>query len=98
VKQDHRRPFDLVHARDVFQHMPLERAAEAARHIKESRCRFVVATTWPKSMNERIPEGSFYFNNMDEYPFNFPKPVKCVRTHPHLEEDLTCLYHFTALP
>jgi hypothetical protein len=90
-----RKAFDLVHARDVFQHMPLERAAQAAKHIKESGCRFALVTTWPRSMNERISEGSFYLNNMEEYPFNYPKPVKCIQTHPHLEEDLTCLYDFS---
>jgi len=95
--QLHRQPFDLVHARDVFQHMPLERAAQAAKHIKESGCRFALVTTWPRSMNERISEGSFYLNNMEEYPFNYPKPVKCIRTHPQLEEDLTCLYDFSSL-
>jgi len=92
----HPQPFDLVHARDVFQHMPLERAVQAAAHIRESGCRFAVVTTWPKSKNERISEGSFYFNNMQEHPFNYPAPIKCVRTHPHLEEDLTCLYAFGA--
>lgn len=91
-----RQPFDLVHARDVFQHMPLDRAAQAAKHIKASGCRFAIVTTWPNSTNKRISEGSYYANNMEVHPFYYPKPIACALTHPELEDDLTCLYDFTS--
>jgi hypothetical protein len=85
-------PFELVHVRDVIQHMPLSKGVAAIANVRASGARLLVATTFPASSNVDIQEGGFYHNNLDAAPFTLPKPVKCVETHRELEPDLTCLY------
>lgn len=85
--------FDLIHVRDVLQHMPLARGVQAVEHLKRSGARFLLMTTFQESKNTDLKrEGGFYYNNLKMPPFSFPSPIKCMETHPDTEPDLTCLY------
>jgi len=87
------RPFDLIHVRDVLQHLPLKAGGQAAQHILRSGARFVISTTFDgEASNRNIGAGDYYRNNLQHAPFNFPKPLRCVKTHPSLEGDSTCLW------
>lgn len=95
-------PAELVHVRDVLQHMPLPRALGAVTRIVSSRIPLLIATTYPQSSNattnRRIIEGGWYANDLSSPPFSFPKPTMCVPSHRRMSRfdyDHTCLYIFT---
>lgn len=93
-----RRHFDLVHSRDVFQHLPLEQVGSFICNVIKSDARLFITTTFPQGRNRNVSRGDYYQNNLDEEPFSLPSPKVCVSTHPTIEGDLTCLYelHTTA--
>jgi hypothetical protein len=84
--------FDVVHVRDVLQHLPLNDGARAAKHLLTSGIPYIIATTFPNGTNEEIQQGEYFMSNREKAPYNFPKPIRCVATHPNIEPDLTCLY------
>lgn len=86
------RSFDLIHVRDVLQHLPLKKGMRAINNIFKSGAKFLLATTFPKGVNQEIKEGDFFRNNLAKPPFNLPKPLSCIKTHPRHEDDETCLY------
>lgn len=97
------RAFDLVHLRDVFQHMPLKLGLQAARNVVDSGAKYIITTTFPmdENVNDEKPD-AFYHNNMHNKPFNFPKPLECVKSHDTLvdgrrERDVTCLWKVSSL-
>jgi hypothetical protein len=87
-----KRSFDLVHVRDVLQHLSLEKGAKAARHILGSGAQYVIATTFPNGTATNISDGQYFNADLSAAPFNFPSPVRCTESHPLHESDLTCLY------
>lgn len=88
--------FDLIHARDVFQHMPLDRVLAAVNNIRASGARYMICTTWPDSkVNVQIEAGGTFRNNMEIAPFAL-KPLRCVATHPMIEADQTCIFELGA--
>ena len=89
-------PFDLVHVRDVIQHMRLEQGVSFFCNVFHSGARVLVATTYPdNTKNVQITEGSWYKNNLFLDPFNFPNVTSCSPTHPEEEPDYTCVYDLT---
>jgi hypothetical protein len=84
--------FDVVHVRDVLQHLSLNEGARAAKHILSSGIPYIIATTFRNGTNKEIQQGDYFMNNLEMAPYNFPKPIRCVATHPNIEPDLTCLY------
>lgn len=84
--------FELVHVRDVLQHMPLSRAVAAIENVRKSGARWLVATTYPNGRNYNIRDGEWYPANLAAAPFQLPRPENCVQTHPAHEADITCLY------
>lgn len=95
-------PFELVHSRDVFQHLSHAASLRALRHIVDSGARLLIATTFGKPPSndmvsgERAKEapsdGGFAQTDLHAPPFVLPPPTRCVRTHPSIEPDYTCLY------
>ena len=85
-------PVDMVHVRDVIQHMPLAKGLAALRNVARSEAKYLVATTFPRSTNRDIKEGDMYQNNLCAEPFNLPQPRHCTPTHPEHESDDTCLW------
>ncbi|KAL7487657.1 hypothetical protein ACHAW6_013227 [Cyclotella cf. meneghiniana] len=85
-------PFDLVHVRDVIQHMGLDRGIRFFCNVFKSGPRVLIATTFRYSHNREIGEGDFYQNNLSKEPFSFPDNATCTPTHPAHEHDLTCVY------
>lgn len=85
-------PFELVHARDVLQHLPLDSVQSFLCNVAQSGARIFVTTTFPDGTNTEIERGSFFRNNLEKPPFSFPEPNRCIQTHPNLESDLTCEY------
>lgn len=90
-------PYELLHVRDVLQHLSLRHGKQAAAHILSSGARFLIATTYPSETNANVRDGGWFWANLELEPFNFPKPVQCVQTHPRHEADSTCLYDLRPL-
>lgn len=91
-------PFDLVHVRDVIQHVTLHRGVKYFCGIFASGAKLLVTTTYPgTSENTNIEEGSWYPNNLALEPFSFPTDLEnnCSQTHPEQEPDYTCVYDLT---
>ena len=87
--------FDLVHVRDVIQHMSLDQGVEFFCNVFNAGPKVLITTTYAKPLaNKNIEEGGWYRNNLWLEPFSFPK-INCTRTHPNHEEDLTCVYNLT---
>jgi hypothetical protein len=89
-------PFDLIHVRDVIQHLPLSKAINAIDNVRRSGARWLISTSYPANTQTNgavgeIRDGDWQPVNLHAAPFNLT-PVKCVETHPHIEPDLTCLY------
>lgn len=87
------RPFELIHVRDVLQHLPLQFAINFVCHIFTSGARVLVTTTFPNGRNQRTKPGGFYYNDLFKSPYDFPETSGvCETTHPTLETDLTCIF------
>ena len=87
--------FDLVHVRDVIQHMSLDQGVEFFCNVFNAGPKVLVTTTYDKPLaNKNIEEGGWYTNNLWLEPFSFPK-INCTPTHPDHERDLTCVYNLT---
>ena len=84
--------FDLVHVRDVLQHLSLDDGMKYICNIFNSGTKFLITTTYPKAQNHNITSGGWYQNNLEKHPFSFPKSIDCTPTHPGIERDLTCVY------
>lgn len=86
--------FELLHVRDVIQHMPLSNGMHALHYVLTSGCKYLVTTTFPDGDAQDVPAGGYYRNNYEKPPFDrmFDKPIRCVASHPRIEKDLTCLY------
>jgi len=87
--------FDLVHVRDVIQHMPLKLGVQFFCNVFAATPKVLVTTTYPDATsNGNIKdEGKWYKNNLFLEPFLFPKTDKCERTHgPGFESDHTCVF------
>jgi hypothetical protein len=98
-------PFELVHVRDVIQHMPIDKGVDAVRNVFESGCTWAVMTTMPttpegNARGKTMQHSSYYGAQLGSPPFDeiVPKPIRCIETHPHHEKDLTCLYRCKDAP
>lgn len=86
--------FQLVHARDVLQHLPLESAVRFVCNIFTSGARVLITTTYFKwAQNKNIEAGDFYANDLFAAPYDFPPGSGvCEKTHPEMDPDLTCIF------
>jgi hypothetical protein len=89
-------PFDLIHMRDVIQHMPMNVAMRTIQHVVASGAKYLVTTTWQGEQyvnKDDRKSDAFYQNNLAAEPFNFPPPLFCKKSHAdNSEQDDTCLY------
>lgn len=89
-------PVDLIHSRDVLQHLPLHQGLQFLCNVVSSGARVFVTTTYSHdSENSEISEGDFFHNDLTKAPFDMPSQASCEPTHPQLEPDLTCVYNLT---
>ena len=87
--------FDLIHVRDVLQHLPLTAGGIAAKNILSSGAKYVISTTFPDvNQNKGVwgKTGGYFRNNLMHEPYNFPKPLRCITTHAQIEPDETCIW------
>jgi len=90
-------PFDIVHVRDVIQHLTLDQGVKYFCNVFKSGAKVLITTTFPESgENVNIKEGEFYYNDLSREPFSFPTSDNCFPTHPNEEGDSTCAYDLTA--
>jgi len=87
--------FELVHVRDVLQHLPLDQGIKYICNVLNSGARVLITTTYPNMTNKEILSGDWYKNNLEKEPFSFPKSNTCTPTHPGIEDDHTCVYDLT---
>jgi hypothetical protein len=86
---------DLIHVRDVIQHLTLKQGVAYFCNVFKSGARVLIATTFPEpTSNPDIQEGNYYRNNLSLEPFSFSEG-KCEPTHPGIEPDHTCVYNLT---
>lgn len=89
---------ELIHSRDVLQHLPLKDVLKYLCHVFESGAKYFVVTTFPNSAeNKDIQSGDYSQINLDIPPFSIPRDddVYCEDSHPTIEEDKTCVYDLT---
>jgi len=86
---------DLVHSRDVLQHLSHPNAIQFLCNVFKHGARLFVTTTFPGGTNKLIKEGSFFHNDLTKSPFDLPNVTDCVPSHPKFEPDLTCVYDLT---
>jgi hypothetical protein len=90
------RSVDLVHSRDVLQHLPLDQAVQFICNVFLSGARFFVTTTFPNGGNNNISGGDYYRNDLFSHPFNLMREgAACTPTHPRVEPDDTCVFDLT---
>ncbi|KAL3801455.1 hypothetical protein ACHAWO_002167 [Cyclotella atomus] len=86
---------DLIHVRDVIQHLTLKQGVAYFCNVFKSGARVLIATTFPEpTSNPDIQEGNYYRNNLSLEPFSFSEG-KCEPTHPGIEPGHTCVYNLT---
>jgi hypothetical protein len=90
------RAVDLVHARDVLQHLTLDQGIRFLCNVFQSGARVFVTTTFPGggTKNKAIREGGYFQNDLTVEPYNMPS-ITCTQTHPMIEIDQTCVYDLT---
>mmetsp|Transcript_76402 Transcript_76402/g.247317 ORF Transcript_76402/g.247317 Transcript_76402/m.247317 type:complete len:90 (-) Transcript_76402:271-540(-) len=56
----------------------------AVRNFARSGARFLLTTTFENfdNVDDDSKTDAFYANNLAKAPFNFPRPLKCKRSHP----------------
>jgi hypothetical protein len=88
--------FDLIHVRDVIQHMSLDQGIQFFCNVFKAGPNVLITTSYPSSKNNNIAEGRWYGNNLLLEPFTFPH-VNCTPSHIGLEmeHDVTCVYNLT---
>jgi hypothetical protein len=85
-------PFDMIHMRDVIQHLPLASGKAVIENVRRSGARWLVANTYEtQPHNNDVYEGGWYPANLGVAPFDL-EPTRCIDTHPDHEADKTCLY------
>lgn len=86
-------PFELIHVRDVVQHLRLPDGVKLFCNVFRSGARFLVTTTYPAETSNTALDspGGFYRNNLLLPPFDFPEDMACTPTHPAHELDSTCV-------
>jgi len=87
------KPFDLIHVRDVVQHLPLDKGVGLFCNVFKSGAKYLITTTYPSvTINENIDSGAWYKNNLKLSPFSFPDGESCEATHAKIEDDHTCVF------
>jgi hypothetical protein len=66
---------ELVICRDVLFHLSYPQAFGAIANILKIASRYVMFSSHPNGTNSNIQTGFFYFQNLLEPPFNFPRPL-----------------------
>lgn len=67
---------DLLINRDCLVHLSFKDIFKAMDNIKKSNCNYLLTTTFPNhKVNLDITTGDWRTLNLEEPPFNFPKPI-----------------------
>mmetsp|Transcript_7175 Transcript_7175/g.14803 ORF Transcript_7175/g.14803 Transcript_7175/m.14803 type:complete len:229 (+) Transcript_7175:93-779(+) len=89
-------PFELVHVRDVIQHMDTLQGIQFFCNVfKSGGVKVLITTTFHSKNNPKekeAVEGEFYKIDLSKEPFSFPESDSCTPTHPNHEDDDTCVY------
>lgn len=66
---------DLIFCKDCLQHLSYLNAKKAINNVKNSKSKYFLVTTYPKTWrNWDILDGDYRPLNLRKSPFNFPKP------------------------
>lgn len=67
---------DLVFVRDCFVHLSIDEINKAIKNIKKSGSKYLLTTTFINhKINKESVDGEWRTLNLEEFPFNFPKPL-----------------------
>ena len=73
---------DLILCRDCLPHFSLDEIKRALAHVKKSRSRYVLTSTYTsRKENPDISTGNFRPLNLQAAPFNFPAPTTLFNEH-----------------
>eukprot|EP00040_Diaphanoeca_grandis_P043667 m.268733 g.268733 ORF g.268733 m.268733 type:complete len:319 (-) comp80139_c0_seq1:380-1336(-) len=82
-------PFDLIHIRDVIQHLPLQKGADIIKRVKAAGAKYLATTTYTNGRNGNVKTGSFYKNDLSAPPFSMNAPLICT---PSIYGKQQCVY------
>lgn len=70
---------DVILNRDCLVHLSFKDIFKALENIKKSGCKYLLTTTFPEhKQNKDITTGDWRALNLEEAPFNFKSPIKCI--------------------
>jgi ubiquinone/menaquinone biosynthesis C-methylase UbiE len=94
-------PVDLIHVRDVIQHLTLEQGMKYFCRVFKSGARVLVTTSHQEgggqTVNRNVQEGSYYNCNLFLEPFSFPESQKqnCFKHDRQERRAYTCTFDLT---
>jgi hypothetical protein len=95
VFSDRVRAADMVHSRDVIQHLPPDQGVVFLCNVFLSGARVFVSTSYPGGDNIFNQDATYVQNNLHASPYDLSRG-ECVLTHPDIEQDETCIYDLGA--
>jgi 2-polyprenyl-3-methyl-5-hydroxy-6-metoxy-1,4-benzoquinol methylase len=66
---------DLILCRDCFVHFSNRDVVSGLRNILRSKSKYLLTTTFPEHRNKNVVTGNWRPLNLQEAPFNLPKPM-----------------------
>ena len=76
--------YDLILCRDLLFHFNIDEVKSSINNFKKSNSTYILTSTFPNSTdNINLTSLGFAKINLQEYPFNFPKPIKL---YPEIED------------
>jgi len=80
--EDNLPPSDVLITRDCFVHFSYNHIYLSLKNIKKSNCKYLITTTFVKhTINYDIVTGDWRPINLENQPFNFPKPIVLISEH-----------------
>ncbi|NBT57878.1 hypothetical protein EBT16_03740 [bacterium] len=85
---------DLLIVRDLIGHLPLEKGKMVIKNILDSKCRYLLSTTWYNlndpdyhrgHVNRDVPTGRWYPVCLSSDPFNLPAPEFLIEEKPFVD-------------
>lgn len=95
--------FDLILCRDCLVHLSFSQIHEALRNIKQSKSKYLLTTSFLNhSKNVDIQTGDWRTLNLEEHPFNLPKPIlvlneNCTENNGQYADKSLCMWRIEEL-
>ena len=82
ITKDELPEVDMVFCRDCLVHLSFDNIISVIRNFKKSGSTYLLTTTFPNiKKNKNIITGDWRPINLEQSPFNFPKPLDLINEH-----------------